>query len=293
MDSRGLLDFIIARIPHISIIDRVNLCTRFTSEADVISLTKEGLEHILGRPLPKLIWDIDLWLSKAEQDNLTIKYRNMKTVSYTSPDYPPLLREIHDPPHLIFYWGQLPNPERPLVAMVGTRQPSPPGATLAMRISKEFADCNVSVVSGLALGIDAFSHRGNLRGHTIAVLGSSLDELSPASNKVLARKILESGGCIISEYTPGTPPQPWRFPARNRIISGLSRGTLIVEAPARSGALITGRCALEQGRDLWVAGMHGEIFGEGARKFADEGAGVVSSAHEILEEWAKKFTPVN
>ncbi|MDR2807940.1 MAG: DNA-processing protein DprA [Spirochaetaceae bacterium] len=293
MDSRGLLDFVIARIPHISTVDKITLCVCFTSEADIVSLTKPELENILRRSLPKLRWDLDLWLGQAEQDIWTIKCRGMNTVSYTSSDYPPLLREIHDPPHLIFYWGQLPDKERPLVAMVGTRRPAPPGAMLAIRVSREFADAGVSVVSGLALGIDAFSHRGNLTAHTVAVLASGLDELSPAANKVLARKILEHNGCIMSEYPPGTLPQPWQFPLRNRIISGLSRGTLIVEAPARSGALITGRCALEQGRDLWVAGMHGEIFGEGAQKFVDEGARVVSSAYEILEEWAKKFTVIH
>ncbi|MDR2149943.1 MAG: DNA-processing protein DprA [Spirochaetaceae bacterium] len=292
MNNRGLLDFIITRIPHISPVDKISLCTRFTSEADIISLTKADLEQILGRFLPKLKWDLDLWIGQAEQDTWTITHRGMNTVSYASPDYPPLLREIYDPPHLIFYWGQLPDPERPLVAMVGTRRPASPGAMFAIRVSKEFADAGVSVVSGLALGIDGFSHRGNLSARTIAVLASGLDELSPAANKVLARKILEQGGCIMTEYPPGTPPHQWRFPTRNRIISGLSRGTLIVEAPERSGALITGRCALEQGRDVWVAGLYGEPLGEGSRKFANEGARVVSSAYEILEEWEAKFTVI-
>jgi DNA processing protein len=285
MNNRGLLDFFIIRIPRITIPEKLALCIRFTDESEVLTLQKTDLEYILGRSLEKLVWDPDAWYGQAQHDAKTVLVRGMSTVSYTSDLYPPLLREIYDPPPLLFYWGRLPDPERSVVAMVGTRNPSSQGTALALKIAKEFAVAGVSVISGLAFGIDAMVHRGNLTGHTIAVLGAGLDEISPVSNRPLARHILEYDGCLLTEYPPGTTPEKWHFPQRNRLISGISRGTLIVEAPARSGALITGRYALEQGRDLWVAGVHNSPLGEGARSFSDEGAPIISSASDILAEW--------
>jgi DNA processing protein len=152
-------------------------------------------------------------------------------------------------------------------------------------MGREFAHAHISVVSGLALGIDALAHRGNLSGPTVAVLGSGLDEMSPVSNRPLARRILENSGCILSEYPPGTAPARWRFPQRNRIITGISRGTVIVEAPQKSGALISARCAVEQNRDVFVVGKDGEALGAGAQKLADDGAKVIESVGDILEDW--------
>jgi DNA processing protein len=166
----------------------------------------------------------------------------------------------------------------------------------------------ITVISGLALGIDAIAHRGALDGArdlkarnsdsstsifssgyagcTVAVLGSSVDEVYPASNRELARRILKAGGSLLSEYDPGTTPRKSYYPQRNRIISGLARATVIVEAPEHSGALITGKFALEQGRDLYVAssGVSSSI-GKGTRSLAVEGCPVVSSAAEILSDW--------
>jgi DNA processing protein len=130
------------------------------------------------------------------------------------------------------------------------------------------------------------AHRGNLEGgaSTVAVLGSGLDRIYPAANRMLARRIVETGGILLSEYPPGTEPRKWHFPARNRIIAGLARGILIVEAPRNSGALITAQFALDQGRDLWVASA-GMARGEGTRKLAADGAGIISSGKTILKEW--------
>jgi DNA processing protein len=172
-----------------------------------------------------------------------------------------------------------------MAAMVGTRRPRGAALRAAFEIGRDLGRLGVSVVSGLALGIDAASHRGNLEGGagTYAVLGSGADEIYPASNRPLARRILETGGGILSEYPPGTAPRKWHFPARNRIISALARGTLIVEAPAKSGALITARFALEQGRDLWVAAAG--LASEGAARLAEDGAGIVYSAADIARDW--------
>jgi DNA processing protein len=205
-----------------------------------------------------------------------------------APPYPPLLGEIFDPPAVLYYRGTLPDPARPAVALVGTRRPSAAASRQALVLGREFARRGITVISGLALGIDALAHRGCLEGggRTVAVLGSSLDEVYPASNRNLARRILETGGALVSEYPGGTKPRKWHFPQRNRIISGLARGTVIVEAPAKSGALYTGQFALEQGRDLWVASAgFASPLGDGCRKLAGEGCRVISSAAEVLLEW--------
>ena len=209
-----------------------------------------------------------------------------------SPRFPPLLREIYDPPVYLYCRGLLPDPEKSSVALVGTRRPSAAAARQAFALGREFARAGITVISGLALGIDSIAHRGALEGAressccTVAVLGSSVDEIFPASNRDLARRIINAGGSLVSEYDPGTTPKKWFYPQRNRIISGLARATVIVEAPAGSGALYTGKFALEQGRDLFVAsaGVASPI-GEGTRALAAEGCPVIASAADVLTGW--------
>ncbi|MDR2102931.1 MAG: DNA-processing protein DprA, partial [Treponema sp.] len=251
-------------------------------------LSKKDIEKIINRPMARYFWNMEDIRFQAEQDAATARLRGIAYVPIASADYPPLLREIWDPPALLFYRGILPPPDKPLAAIVGTRRPTPQGLAQAYDIARDIAAEGIPVVSGLALGIDAMAHRGALDGGapTLAVLGSALDQVYPSSNRILARRILEAGGGLLSEYPPGVGPARWRFPARNRIISGLARGSLIVEAPARSGSLITARFALEQGRDLWVsrAGILSSQ-GEGCRNLAEEGAGIIASAGEILKEW--------
>jgi DNA processing protein len=232
MDKRGLLDLIIARLPCLKYKDKVCLCEAFEAEEDLINKSKGDIENILGHGLAAF-WDIDTIRLAAEQDERTVRQRGLNWVSWPQASYPPLLREIYDPPTVLFFRGSLPNPEKPLVAVVGTRRPSPQAAAQAFDISRDLGRQGIPVVSGLALGIDAMAHRGNMEGGvgTFAILGSGADEVYPRSNRVLARRILETGGGLISEYPPGTGPFKWNFPARNRIISGIARGVLIVEAP--------------------------------------------------------------
>ena len=218
----------------------------------------------------------------------SIKLLGIYRIEKDSLRYPPLLREIFDPPVWLYCRGCFPDPEKSAVALVGTRHPSAAASMQALALGREFARAGITVISGLALGIDALAHRGALEGggYTAAVLGSSVDEVYPASNRDLARRILKAGGSLLSEYDPGTTPRKWYYPQRNRIISGIARATIIVEAPAGSGALHTGRFALEQGRDLFVASA-GVIspIGEGTRTLAREGCPVISGAAEILKEW--------
>ena len=293
-ETRGLLDLIIRRLPGVSLAKKIQLCGIFTRETDLTTLTPRDIDNILGTSYKS--WDMDVLRREAEADERNCRLRGISFVSYSESAYPPLLRELYDPPVVLFYRGLLPDPVQPLLAVVGTRKPTGTAAAETYDIARVLGNAGIPVVSGLALGIDAMAHRGNLDGGggTIGVLGCGLDRIYPAGNRALARKILDRQGALCGEYPPGTLPHRWHFPARNRIIAGLARGTLVVEAPASSGALITAQFALEQGRDLWVT--RGALFspqGEGTLKLAQEGAGVISGGEEILAEWGLDLSKVD
>jgi len=297
MAERGLLELIISCLPGLSYREKIILCESLADESDLLQSSRSDIEALIGRGLNA--WDLDSSRRTAQKAAEKARVRGINMVSWKSPLYPPLLREIYDPPVLLFFRGKLPDPESPLAAIVGTRKPSPASCAQAFDIARGLGSVGISVVSGLAIGIDSFAHRGNIEGGapTVAVLGSGVDEVYPSSNRNLALKVLETGGALISEYPPGTGPRKWNFPARNRIISGLSRGVLIVEAPQKSGALITARFALEQNRDLWVAssgtgalpekkGIRLALYDKrGTSKMADDGAGIIKTASDILEAW--------
>ena len=198
------------------------------------------------------------------------------------------MREIYDPPLLLYHRGRLPEWSTPLVAIVGTRHPTGRARESSFALAFELAGLGLTTVSGLARGIDAEAHRGSSEagGRSVAVLGNGVDILFPGSSARVGRKMLASGGAILSEYPPGDPPLARNFPARNRIISGLARTTVVVQAPERSGALITAEYALEQGRELVVhrVGTIGER-GAGSRGLAEQGAPVIDRATDILGEW--------
>ncbi|MDR3147221.1 MAG: DNA-processing protein DprA [Treponema sp.] len=282
--DRGLLDLMIIRVPGLRPVERAELCRKLVGEEDLLRMPGPELEALLGRPLAQRV-DMDAVRRAAERDAANAAKRGIRWVSLLSASYPPLLREIYDPPALLFYRGALPDGDKPLAAVVGTRKGGGAALKAAFDLGRGLGFQGISVVSGLALGIDATAHRGNLEGgaRTYAVLGSGVDEVYPATNRHLARRILEGGGGLLSEYPPGTGPQKWHFPARNRIISAMARGTLIVEAPAASGALITARFALEHGRDLWVAAAG--LGAAGSARLAEEGAKIITSASDIVREW--------
>jgi len=291
IDNCGLLDMIITRLPGLSFPEKILLCESFDHESEFFNKSKSDIESIINRKLNSF-WKINEIKKHAENDAKIAQLRGINMVSWRSPKYPPLLREIYDPPPLLYFRGNLPNPELPLVAVVGTRKPGIQASQQSYSIARDLGRAGLSVVSGLAIGIDSMAHRGNIDGgaSTIAVLGSGADEVYPSSNRMLARRVLETGGALLSEYPPGTGPRKWNFPARNRIISGLSRGVVITEAPQKSGALITARFALEQGRDLWVASAGvtkgertpGSFDRRGTEKLVEDGAPVINSAADIL-----------
>jgi DNA processing protein len=209
-------------------------------------------------------------------------------ISIEDQEYPQLLREIHDPPKTIYVRGDIEILNKSGVAVVGTRKASDYGIRAAEEIIKNLPPGFV-IVSGLALGIDTVAHRAALKNNipTIAVLGSSVDDQSiyPRENAKLAYEIIAKGGAVISEYEPPSPPQKQNFPKRNRIVSGLSRAVIVVEAPEKSGALITARCALEQNRDVFA--LPGSVFSEnskGTNNLIKQGAHPIISFKEIIEE---------
>ncbi len=205
---------------------------------------------------------------------------------YDEEGYPQLLREISHPPILIFVKGRI---ECPCFAVVGTRRASGYGRSIAYDFSRKIASSGITVVSGLAYGIDTKAHLGALEaGRTIAVLGSGAFHIYPSSNRSLAKKISEKGA-LITEFFPEDRPAKFRFPLRNRIIAGISFGVLVVEAPPRSGALITARLALEYGRDVFaVPGDIGRKSSLGTNRLIQEGAKLVVSVEDIIGEYAEK-----
>ncbi|MDP3003995.1 MAG: DNA-processing protein DprA [Candidatus Azambacteria bacterium] len=213
----------------------------------------------------------------------------IEIIKKSSRDYPKILKEIHNAPKQLYVRGSLPKDHNLNFAIVGTRAASEYGKTLAFKIAKELAELGFNIISGLALGIDTQAHLGALegKGKTTAVMGSAIDDNSiyPSENLNLVKKIISSGGAVISEYEPGTKSEIWFFPERNRIIAGLSQGVLVVEAPEKSGALITARLALEQNREVFA--IPGSIFSKnsyGTNYLIKSGAKMVTTVDDILEE---------
>ncbi len=206
-------------------------------------------------------------------------------ITLNDKSYPQALKYIHDPPLVLYSRGTL-EQDAICVAVVGSRRASAYGLDMARRISRELAMSAITVVSGMARGIDSKAHYGALegKGKTIAVLGCGVDIVYPSENRDLMKKITESGA-VISEYLPGTQPLPYNFPARNRIISGLSRGVVVVEAGERSGSLITTDFALEQGREVFaIPGNINSANSVGTNRLIRDGAKVITNTGDILDE---------
>jgi DNA processing protein len=219
-------------------------------------------------------------LAKAVQSNARI-------IALSDPEYPPRLKEIYDPPVILFVKGSVELLSRPGIAMVGTRHPTPYGSGMAERLATDLAARGLVIISGMARGIDTASHRGAIaaKGKTIAVFGTGIDVPYPRENTRLAEQILALGGSLISEFPVGTSPVPQNFPIRNRIISGMSVGVLVVEAAEYSGTRITSRCALEQNRDVYA--VPGNVTNKnswGPNTLIKQGAKLVATWEDVWEE---------
>jgi len=207
-------------------------------------------------------------------------------IAWDDSQYPPALLSIADPPPVFYYAGRRELLGRPALAVVGSRHATPQGVDNAEAFAATLSAAGLTIVSGLALGVDAAAHRGGLAGvgSSIAVVGTGLDRVYPPRNRDLAQRLTESGA-LLSEFPLTTPPLPANFPRRNRVISGLGRGVLVVEATLNSGSLITARLAVEQGREVFaIPGSIHSPFSKGSHRLIKEGAKLVETAQDVLEE---------
>ena len=218
----------------------------------------------------------------------TLENPYVRIITLLCPEYPDMLKNIYDPPPVLYAGGRRLDLARGAIAVVGSRRSSDYGRQAAERLSCRLAEAGLAIISGLARGIDTHAHKGALtcdNGYTAAVLGCGIDIVYPPENRRLYERIMERG-TLLSEYPLGTLPSAGNFPARNRIISGMSQGTLVVEAGLKSGALITVDYALEQGRDVYaLPGNISSPFSEGTNKLLKEGAKMITSADDILEDF--------
>jgi DNA processing protein len=244
--------------------------------------TPDG-RHELSRAIGKRIGEI-AW-ERFEAQVRAIERSGVAVLCFNDPEFPDCFRTIHAPPALIFYRGSIEPLRNRGIAIVGTRKPSARGALFARKLARDLSERNVMVASGCARGIDAAAHEGSLEGTgpCVAVLGTGLDVPYPAENIDLMHRIAERG-CLVSEQLMGVPPSRFAFPQRNRLISAVSHAVIVVEAGEKSGARITARWALEQGRDVGaVPGFPGDFRSRGVNALLREGAFLVESAADVFE----------
>ncbi len=251
-----------------------------------LGIKRQTVEYLRSPCWREIDGDLE-WLRQPDNHLITLQ----------DPRYPTLLKEIHDPPPALFLHGDPQSLITPQLAMVGSRNPTPSGRENAHNFAAHMAAAGLTITSGLAVGIDGASHEGALDagGSTIAVTGTGLDRVYPARQRQLAHRIAEQGA-LVSELPPGTPPRKGNFPRRNRIISGLSVGTLVLEAARQSGSLITARLAAEQGREVFaIPGSIHNPLARGCHALIRQGAKLVETAGDVMEELASLlggFAPV-
>jgi DNA processing protein len=279
----------LSMVPDIGPVGARKLLTVFGKPKNIFDAGFDALTAVEGIGLQRAI-NIKAFSSwKEVEDKIQVMgKRGIKAVLIGEPSYPEMLKEIGDAPVILYTKGEIQPQDRFAIAIVGSRKLTHYGASAAEDISGNLAFMGFTVVSGMARGVDSICHKGALKagGRTIAVLGSGPDVPYPPENKTLMDKIADSGG-VVSEFPPGTPPDKENFPRRNRLISGLSLGVLVIEATAGSGALITARYALEQGREVFaVPGNITSSNSEGTNELIKKGAVLTRRAEDIVEELA-------
>jgi len=276
-------------IPRLGPVAFRKLLSSFGSPEAALGASNAALGSIIGPELAKAIAqgpDADLlarslnWVADEQNRLLTL----------ADEDYPASLLEISDPPPLLYLKGRSALLQQEAIAVVGSRNATPQGVADAEAFSRDLSDSGLSIVSGLALGIDAAAHRGGLRGNSssIAVVATGLDTVYPARNRDLAHE-LSQNGLLVSEFALGTRPMAGNFPRRNRLISGLSLGVLVVEAAIESGSLITARYAVEQGREVFaIPGSVHSPVSKGCHALIKQGAKLVEASADVLEELGRR-----
>ena len=303
MENKNLLlQLGIARLGFLSTEDKLKLENNLDNVARLALLSIDEISFIVGRVVNTKEWPIENFEQLVLRDYSLMNTYKIEFIHCKDINYPVMLIQVYDCPYALFARGNSAILNSPSVAIVGTRKASMSGLKAAFNFSKDLVASGYTVVSGLAMGIDAAAHSGALSssGKTVAVLACGLDNLYPAVNKKLASSIIQNGGCIVSEYSPGEPPLKWRFPARNRIISGLSEAVVVMESPVKSGALITADFALEQNRDLFFhesavaaqerykvlakqKGFSEKLQSQrSVQRYIEEGAPCISSVNELI-----------
>ncbi|HEY3431648.1 MAG TPA: DNA-processing protein DprA [Rhodocyclaceae bacterium] len=275
----------LAAVPGIGSQTQRQLLSAFGLPEEVFAASGSSLRSVIGADLAIALHahdstaEIEAALAWADEPGNHL-------LTLADPDYPRALLDTQDPPILLYAKGSIEHLNRPAIALVGSRNATHQGEENAEAFAEVLSKAGLGIVSGMALGIDAAAHRGGLKGpgSTIAVIGTGIDRIYPARNAPLARQIAERG-VILSEFALGMPPLQHNFPRRNRIIAGLAKGCLVVEAAERSGSLITARLAAEAGREVFaIPGSIHSPVAKGCHKLIKQGAKLVESAQDILEE---------
>lgn len=278
----------LATRPDMSDREKLAALAYFSDPEDVFCGDKGGYQNLEGVSAKAVEALLDKDLSQAHKILRQCADKDIRICAFGDKEYPKRLKHISDPPMVLYYKGMMPDfDEQPVIAVVGTRRPSAYGISVARRMGYQIAGCGGLVVSGLAKGIDAAAMAGALTAgnSVVGVLGCGVDVVYPKENKTLQLDT-QRQGCLISEFPPETPPYRWNFPKRNRIISGLSCGVLVVEAPEISGSLITARQASEQGRDVFVVPGNIDMPSfAGSNALLREGAIIVSSGWDVVSEY--------
>jgi DNA processing protein len=284
IDNRIEAWLLVSQAPGIGSRSFQRLLSRFKRPEDILNASPPELQAAGVGP------DGIDFLQRAERHSIQpslawLDHSGRHLLTLHDPTYPPLLAQIPDPPPLLYVQGEPELLQRPQLAIVGSRNPTASGIANAKDFAAYLAGAGLTITSGLAIGIDGAAHQGAMSsGPSIAVTGTGLDRVYPAAHRNLAHELVKHGA-LVSEYPPGTPPKAENFPRRNRIISGLSVGVLVVEATLHSGSLITARLALEQGREVFA--IPGSIHNpqtRGCHRLIREGAKLVESARDIFEE---------
>ncbi|HOV13616.1 MAG TPA: DNA-processing protein DprA [Spirochaetota bacterium] len=287
MNDEKIYDIAFSFDESITPIEKKFLIEKYGSSKEVLKLSKGLLKNILGRKWTGNRYNPENFIEQSKKMADFMDKASIKTVRFNEDDYPDLLKEIPDLPFLLYYRGNIQYDYNRSIAIVGTRQPNFEGVERVNHFTETLINNGFTIVSGLALGIDAESHKKTLqnKGKTIAVLGCGIDRIYPVENREIGRAILEHDGALISEYPPGVEPKKWYFPKRNRIIVGLSKSVLIVQSPERSGSLISAFLSADYNRNLYVCSANPNCStDEGNRILIRTGASEVHTPDDILTD---------
>lgn len=286
--SNILYDIAFSIDQSLTSIEKAYLFKQLGSSKKVLNLSKSSLKNFLQRGWTGNRWNPQKFIEDAKKMFEFMGKAGIKTVRWNEKDFPKGLKQIPDLPFLLYYRGNIEFNLNESIAVIGTRKPNTAGVKRTEIYTKYLTKKRFTIVSGLAEGIDGFSHYHCLlnKGKTIAVLGCGIDRTYPAVNQKLARMILDNDGALISEYPPGFAPKKWYFPRRNRIIVGMCRSVLIIQSPGKSGSLISANLAADYNRELFVVSPGDGDIDAGNKQLIMSGAQEVNTPKELLEQFA-------